>query len=73
MHNQYAAIDPMALILPGDVYAKWVEIHHPHVPKVQDIKRMIERMSPEEQKAMAAQARRLADYSTAVLEAVGAR
>jgi hypothetical protein len=25
----YAAIDPMALVLHGDAYLSWVEIHHP--------------------------------------------
>ena len=33
----YAAIDILALLLPGDVYARIVEWLHPHVPKVVDV------------------------------------
>jgi hypothetical protein len=32
--RDYAAIDLLALLLPGDVYARIVELLHPHVPKV---------------------------------------
>jgi hypothetical protein len=30
----YAAIDPLALIFPSDVYAVIAKIRHPHVPKL---------------------------------------
>jgi hypothetical protein len=33
----YVAIDILALLLPGDVYARIVELLHPHVPKVVDV------------------------------------
>jgi hypothetical protein len=45
------AIDPLAAILPTDVYLIVMEIKHPHVPKVADIRKAIAGMKPEERKA----------------------
>jgi hypothetical protein len=33
----YAAIDFLALLLPGDVYARIIELIHPHVPFVAQV------------------------------------
>lgn len=46
--NQYLAIDPLALVLPGEIYAQIAEIRHPHVPKVNEVKKLLTEMSVEE-------------------------
>ena len=66
----YAAIDPMALILSSKAYLIWVEIHHPHVPKVAEIQEVLRSMTPEEQKAALHQAQTLANYAKTVEEAM---
>jgi hypothetical protein len=35
--DHLVAIDPLALLLPGDVYAQIIEWLHPHVPKVVEL------------------------------------
>jgi hypothetical protein len=37
LEPNYVAIDPMALILHGEAYLRWVEIHHPHEPREVDV------------------------------------
>ncbi len=59
---QYAAIDPMAVILPGRVYQIWVELHHPHVPRVAEVKEVLRRLSTRERTAALQRARQLAEY-----------
>lgn len=46
--NQYLAIDPVALVLPGEIYAQIAEIRHPHVPKVNEIEKLLTEMTAEE-------------------------
>lgn len=65
---EYVAIDPMALILRGDAYLTWVEIHHPHEPKVAEIEQVFKRMTAEQRKFALARARNLAAYCKAVEE-----
>jgi hypothetical protein len=62
---QDVAIDPMALILQGKALDIWYEIHHPHEPKVAEIKRVLRSMTPEEQKAALNRAKTLANYAKA--------
>lgn len=59
MFQQYLAIDPLALLLPGDVYANIVEHLHPHVPKVAEIEKALARLSPADRAAVHARARTL--------------
>lgn len=66
----YAAIDPMALILSGKAYLIWVEIHHPHVPKVSELQEAVRAMTPEEQKAALSRAKTMAAYGKVVEEAI---
>ncbi len=65
------AIDPMALILHGSAYLKWVEQKHPHEPKVADIRAALKEMTPREQKAALDRAKTLVTYGNAVEEALG--
>jgi hypothetical protein len=62
----------MYLILSGKAYQIWVEAHHPHVPKVADLEKVLRTMSPEEQNAALARAQALTGYGKAVEEAIGA-
>lgn len=57
-----ATIDPMALILGGRWYLIWVEMHHPHVPKLADLEFVLRMMPAAEQRATLARARRLGDF-----------
>ncbi len=61
-----AAIDPMALILGGKWYLIWVELHHPHVPKLSDLEFVIRLMPPAERRATLARAKRLGDFGKRV-------
>ena len=69
--GHYAAIDPMAVILPDSVYYIWTLIHHPHVPAVDDLERLVERMSAEEKAFTFERARAIVAFGKAVEEVVG--
>ena len=64
------AIDPMALILSGSAYLKWVEQHHPHEPKVADIRAALQGMTPQDQRAVRSRANTLVEYGKALEEAL---
>ena len=64
------AIDPMALILSGRAYITWVELHHPHVPKVADIEAVLRTMTPGERSVAVIRARALAEYGKAFEDAI---
>ena len=70
--SEYAAIDPMALILQGKAYLMWVEIHHPHEPSLAEIEQVFKRMTPDERKSAVARAKTFAAWGKAV-EEVAAR
>jgi probable HAF family extracellular repeat protein len=61
-----AAIDPMALILRGKWYLIWVELHHPHVPKLSNLEAVIRMMPEAERRATLERARRLGDFGKRV-------
>ena len=67
---EYAAIDPLALLLPGPVYVKIVEKLHPHVPKTAEIAEAVKSMTPEEKAFAATRAKALVAYGQAVQEAL---
>jgi len=57
-----AAIDPMALILPPEVYVKWAEGRHPHVPRepdVVEIEQALRMMTPKQREESLVKARKL--------------
>ena len=64
------AVDPMYLILHGAAYLKWVELHHPHEPKVTELQAALRALSREEQDAALSRARALQAHGKAVEEAI---
>jgi hypothetical protein len=64
------AIDPLALLLPSDVYQRLVEKWHPHVPKVAEIQAAAEGMSDDERAFAAARAGELRARARLVEEAL---
>jgi hypothetical protein len=67
-----AAIDPMALVLSGRAYLIWVELKHPHVAKVAEIREFLGTLSREDREQTAQSAAALAAFSRTVQEALGA-
>jgi hypothetical protein len=65
------AVDPMSLILSERAYRIWVEQHHPHVPKVTEVRTVLQTLTPEEQSAALARAKVMIEYGTTVREALG--
>lgn len=61
-----AAIDPMALLLPPDVYQKIVEGPHPHEPKEAEIEKIFEKMTPAERTSAVENANILISFGKAV-------
>jgi hypothetical protein len=66
------AIDPMALIPSGRAYLTWVEMHHPRVPKVRDLKDIVCMMTAEERRAALARAKSLSEFGSVAQEAIEA-
>lgn len=69
--SHYAAIDPLALLLPNAVYVRLIEKLHPHVAKVAEIAEAAKGMSAEERTAVLAKARDMIAHGKAVEEALG--
>ena len=67
-----AAIDPMALVLSARAYLIWVELKHPHVPQVAEIRKFLATLSREDREQTAQSATALAAFSRNVQEALGA-
>jgi hypothetical protein len=70
-HISGQAIDPMYLVLSPAAYLIWVELHHPHVPDVENVAALLRKLAPEEQRAALARARAIGDAAKAVIEAAG--
>jgi len=66
----FVAIDPLALLLPGPVYAKIAEKLHPHVPKVAEIAEAASTLTSQEKSFVLARARTLIAYGQAVEKAL---
>jgi hypothetical protein len=71
--DEYVAIDPLALMFPSSVYAKIVEMLHPHVPSVAEIAEAAKGMTAEQRSFVLARARILSAYGKAVEEAMKQR
>jgi hypothetical protein len=68
--REFAAIDPIALILRGkalDIY--WL-IHHPHVPPIDELQQALRSATQEERQATLARAKTMVAYGTAVQKAI---
>jgi hypothetical protein len=65
-HIYELSIDPLALLLPSDVYGGLVEKFHPHEPKVADILAAAEDMTDDERALVLARARTLRAHAERV-------
>lgn len=72
MINFYAAIDPLAMLLPSDIYQHLVEKLHPHEPATAHLAETMKRMSPEQRVYVQTRIRIFTEYAGAVSKALGA-
>jgi hypothetical protein len=71
--HEFVAVDPLALIFRGDIYAKIiVNLKHPHEPKVAVIQEAAHALSKDERAAALARARSMMAYAKAAEEALSA-
>jgi hypothetical protein len=63
------AIDPLAFLLPANVYGRLIEWLHPHVPKVDEIRPVFRTMSTKEKEAALSRAKALVEYGKVVIKA----
>jgi len=69
---EYAAIDPMALILTGRAYIIWTEWKHPHEPlDTGIIARAMEGLTLDERAVVVARAKEMIAFGKAVVVAAG--
>jgi len=61
-----AAIDPMALILHGELLALYYLIHHPNEPSMKALEEVMRRATPEDRGDIAVRAKLMVEYGTAV-------
>lgn len=62
-------IDPLAVILPNDVYVNLIEKFHPHVPKVAEVGKFLKEIIPKQREAVIAKTRALTAQCKLVEEA----
>jgi hypothetical protein len=65
-----AEIDPMAMILSEQLYLRWVELKHPHVPSVAEVQQVVRTATPEERSTMLDRAKTLAEHAKVVEQAI---
>jgi hypothetical protein len=70
---QYAAIDPMALLLSDRAYLIWVEIHHPNEPPLSKMAEIVKSLTAEERKFAQARAMAMGAYAKTMEECLHAR
>lgn len=70
LERQVVSIDPLALLLPSNVYVKLIDKFHPHVPKVQDIVTVLKEASPAERKDIAQRTEAIVACTRVVQEAI---
>lgn len=63
------AVDPLYLILPGNVYAKVAEWLHPHVPKVDEVRSIFRTMTNEEIRSSLSRAKSVLEYTKVIVRA----
>jgi hypothetical protein len=68
--SEFAAIDPLALLLPSSVYVRIIEKIHPHVPKVAEMQETLKAMNAEEKAFVLGRVRAMGEFSKAVEEAM---
>jgi len=67
----FAAIDPLAVILPTRVYLALIEKLHPNEPPIRAIEAALAHVSAEERRETVHNAKRVAEFANAVLKAAG--
>jgi hypothetical protein len=66
MNFNFLAVDPLALILPTNIYLIWVEIHNPNNPFANDFAEVLKRATAEEKSFISARLANLNAYTAAV-------
>lgn len=72
LKKKLVAIDPLAMILPGSVYARVAEMLNPHIPnlpRVQEVAEVLKRISPAELQEIEQRVEVILACSTVVKEA----
>jgi hypothetical protein len=70
MNFNFLAVDPLALILPTNMYLIWVEIHNPNNPFANDLAEVLKRATAEEKSFISARLANLNGYTAAVSAAL---
>jgi len=60
------AIDPAALVLRGKLLLDYYEIHHPNVPIIDSIAKVLQKASTAERNAVSTLAKQLAGFAAGV-------
>lgn len=68
----FAAIDPLAMMLPTKVYLALLEKLHPNEPPIQALESVMSTLSAREKGEAVASARHVAEFANAVIKAAGA-
>ena len=68
--SEFAAIDPLALVLPMSVYVIIAEKLHPHEPNVAEVREAVKTLSHAEKAFVLARARQVAASAKVVEEAL---
>jgi hypothetical protein len=65
----FEAIDPLALVLPGPVYAKLIELKFPHVPLTAVIDKAVATLTRTEKEIVLARALQMKEFGEIVAKA----
>jgi hypothetical protein len=69
--TEFVAVDPLALMLRGDIYARIsIDWKYPHVPKVEEVRAAARSLTIEEKEVTLARARTMIEYAKVVEEAM---
>ena len=68
---EFVAVDPLALLVRGDVYARIiVDWKYPHVPRVEEVREAARSLTLEEKEVTLARTRTMIEYAKVVEEAM---
>jgi hypothetical protein len=65
----FEAIDPLALLLPGPVYLKLIELNYPHVPLAEVIEKAMATLTRTEKQVVLARALQIKEFAVIVEKA----
>jgi hypothetical protein len=69
--HTYAAIDPLAMMLPTSTYLQLVEKLHPNLPLIDSLRAVAKNMTAEEKFFVISGAKRVSEFAHAATSAVG--